>query len=86
MIYEIIDIIFKILYIILVFVVLISWIPIFNPRKEPIATFIKIYMGLTAPIRAIIPPIFGLDFSPIILLLLLGIIQNCIYKILAFFM
>ena len=78
-----VDIFFRILYLIIIIVVIISWIPNVNPRKEPIATFIKIYMALTAPIRAIIPPIGGmLDISPIILFLLLGFAHNAILRIL----
>ncbi|MBQ3642899.1 YggT family protein, partial [bacterium] len=72
------------IYLIILFVIIMSWIPIFDIRKEPIATFVKIYMGLTAPFRAIIPPIGGvLDISPILLFLVLGFLHRALLTVFA---
>ena len=80
----IVDILFRVIYLIVLFVVIMSWIPIFDVRKEPFATFVKIYMGLTAPFRAIIPPIGGvLDISPILLFLLLGFLHKTFLTVFA---
>lgn len=82
MISYIVSIFFKIIYFIIIFVVLLSWIPIFDLRKEPFAAALKIYNIIMAPFKAIIPPIGMVDISPIAAFLLLGFAEQCIYKIL----
>lgn len=83
MISYIISILFKFIYIIIIFSVLLSWVPIFDKRKEPVATIILIYNTIMKPFQAIIPPIGGvLDVSPILAFLIFRLIENCIYKIL----
>lgn len=77
-----ISIIFKIIYIIIIVVVLLSWIPIFDLRKEPLASMIKIYNTIMAPFKAIIPPIGMIDISPVIAIIILQIIEQLLYRIL----
>ncbi|MBQ4123276.1 YggT family protein [bacterium] len=78
-----ISIIFKIVYFILIFGILTSWIPLFDEKKDPIKTVLKINDAILAPFRAIIPPIGGvLDISPIAAFILLQIAENCFYRIL----
>ena len=78
-----INIFFKMIYFIIIFIVLLNWIPIFDIRKEPLATLMRIYNTIMKPIRAIIPPIGGvLDISPILAFIILGLIENCFYRIL----
>ncbi len=81
----VISLIFRALYLIILIVVLLSWIPIFNPKKEPIATLIKIYQAIMAPFKSVIPPIGMIDISPLIVLLLMQIAEKAIVKTLVHF-
>ena len=82
MISYILSIFFKIIYLIIIVAVLLSWIPIFDERKEPIATLMRAYNTIMAPFKAIIPPIGMIDISPLIAFILLNIIEQLLYKIL----
>ena len=82
MITYLLSILFKIIYLIIIVVVLLSWIPIFDVKKEPLATMIKIYMAIMAPFKAIIPPIGMIDITPLVALILLQITEQLLYRIL----
>ena len=71
---------FRAIYLIILIVVLLSWIPIFDVRKEPLATLVKIYNTIMAPFKAIIPPIGMIDISPMIAFLLLQFIERAIVR------
>ena len=75
--------IFNVTYLILLTVIILSWIPIFDIRKEPLASMHKFYNIIMAPFRAIIPPIGMIDISPIFAFILLQILENLILRILA---
>ena len=75
--------VFNLIYLILLTVIILSWIPIFDIRKEPLASMHRFYNLIMAPFKAIIPPIGMIDISPIFAFLLLQFIQNAILKILA---
>ena len=77
--------IFNITYLILLTVIILSWIPIFDVRKEPLASMHKFYDAIMTPFRAIIPPIGMIDISPIFAFILLQFIENALLKILAQF-
>ena len=80
-----ITILFKIIYLIILIVVLLSWIPIFDTRKEPVLTLIKIYNAIMAPFKAVIPPIGMIDISPLIAFILLQIAEQIIVRALLSF-
>ena len=82
MISYIVSIFFKIIYLIIIIAVLLSWIPIFDERKEPLATIMKAYNTIMAPFKAVIPPIGMIDISPLIAFILLNIVEQLLYKIL----
>ncbi len=67
--------------VILVARALLSWFPI--PREGPMATIYRLLIDLTepvlAPMRRIIPPAGGLDFSIMILLFILFILQGALH-------
>lgn len=71
---------FKAIYLVILVVVLLSWIPIFDPKKEPIATLVKIYNTIMAPFKAVIPPIGMIDISPLVAFILLQIAENIILR------
>ncbi len=73
---------FKIIYLIILTVIILSWIPIFDVRKEPIANLIRTYNVIMAPFKKVIPPIGMFDISPIIAFFVLQILQKIILEIL----
>ena len=78
----IISIIFRIIYFIIIITCLLSLIPIFNPNKEPIASLLKAYYKIMSPFRGKIPPIAGFDFSPMIVIILLMVLEAIIHRVL----
>ena len=82
MISYILSIFFKIIYLIIIVAVLLSWIPIFDERKEPVATLMRAYNTIMAPFKAVIPPIGMIDISPLVAFILLNIIEQLLYRIL----
>ncbi len=71
---------FRIIYLIILIVVLLSWIPVFDIRKEPLASLIGIYNVIMAPFKAIIPPIGMIDISPLIAFIILQIAEQIIVR------
>lgn len=77
---QIINCIFWALSILVVAEVILSY---FMSPYHPVRTFIgKIVGPLLNPIRRVVPPIANLDFSPLILLLLLQLVERLIVSIL----
>ena len=77
--------IFNITYLILLTVIILSWIPIFDVRKEPLASMQRFYDVVMAPFRSIIPPIGMIDISPIFAFIILQFAEKAILMILARF-
>ncbi len=76
----IINLVFRILIAIIVVDVLLSF---FMDPFHPLRVFLdKIVNPLLAPIRKFVPPIQSIDFSPLILLILLQILEIIIISIL----
>ena len=82
MISNIVAIFFNVIYLIILIVVLLSWIPIFDAKKEPLASLIKVYEMIMAPFKAVIPPIGMIDISPLIAFIVLQLIERCILTVL----
>jgi YggT family protein len=63
-------------YTVVVFIaVIVSWFQL--PPDNPVARFTRMLTEpVLAPIRKLIPPVGGLDFSPMILLILLRIVRG----------
>lgn len=85
MISYIISLIFRAIYLVILIVVLLSWIPIFDVRKEPVLSLVKVYNIIMAPFKAVIPPIGMLDISPIVAFILLQIAEQAIVRTLMHF-
>lgn len=75
--------IFNITYLILLTVIILSWIPIFDVRKEPLSSMQKFYDVIMTPFRSIIPPIGMIDISPIFAFIILQFAERAILLILA---
>ena len=80
-----VTVIFRLIYLVILIVVLLSWIPIFDIRKEPLASLVKFYNIIMAPFKAIIPPIGMIDISPLIAFILLQLMEQIIVRILLSF-
>ncbi len=84
MISNIVQIFFAFIYLVIFLVVILSWIPIFDQRKEPVASLLKIYYKIMAPFRSIVPPIGGvIDISPLIAYVILKIMEVLILNLLS---
>jgi YggT family protein len=66
------------LLIVLLFIrIILSWVmPQANPYNQPFKLIYAITEPVMAPLRALIPPMGGIDFSPMVLFLLLSMLQN----------
>lgn len=76
-----INLLFKILKIILVARIILSWFP--HNRFNPLINIIYTLSNpILEPFRKLIKPMNGIDFSPIILFFLLNLLQNFIIRFL----
>ncbi|MDQ0192563.1 YggT family protein [Paenibacillus wynnii] len=82
---SIIDILFNIYFFMIIFYVLMSWLP--NVRDSFIGELLsKLVEPYLAPFRKIIPPLFGtLDISPFIALIVLEFAAGGLKSILRYF-
>lgn len=62
--------------------IFLTWIPSINWYSQPFKTLALISDVVLNPFRKIIPPMGGLDFSPIIALLFLQFVQFAIVRML----
>ena len=75
----------QLLWIVVLVGVILSWLISFNvvnTHNQFVSMLWRITAAITepllAPIRRVLPPLGGMDFSPIILLLLIGFVQGYI--------
>jgi YggT family protein len=58
--------------------IILSWVQV--DRRNPLVTIVR---GLTepvlAPIRSVVPPLGGVDFSPMVLLILLQLLKDFLF-------
>ena len=62
--------------------IFLTWFPGINWYNQPFKTLAIIGDIVLNPFRKIIPPMGGLDFSPIIALLFLQFVQFCVVRLL----
>lgn len=61
--------------IVLLIAVILSWLPV--DRRQPLARAVRsLTEPALAPIRRVLPPMRGLDLSPLVLLVVLRILRN----------
>jgi len=78
---SIVQVVFDLLTFLVFVMVILSY---FLAPYHPVRSFLdRIINPLLAPIRRIVRPIQGLDFSPVILLLLLQLLQYILVRILS---
>ena len=73
----------NLLWIVVLVSVILSWLISFNvvnAHNQFVSTIWRVTSAITepllSPIRRILPPLGGMDFSPIVLLLLIGFVQG----------
>ena len=62
--------------------ILLSWFPNINWYNQPFKAMKEITDPILEPFRRIIPPISGIDFSPIIAFLALEILREVVIRLL----
>ena len=76
------DIFFEALYLILIIGCLVTWIPRLPVHKPPLSYLVGFCDVIFAPFRKIIPPVGGLDLSPILAFIFLGLARQVVVEIL----
>lgn len=78
----------NIYFYIIVIEVVVSWLLVFeviNVRNPQAQNLVRLLRKLTdpvmVPIRKYVPPIGGIDISPIIVIFLIFVLQNLIYRV-----
>jgi len=74
------------LTILIVIRALLSWIPAVDYRHPLIGLLIRITDPILAPVRRLLPPIGGMDLSPLIAILLLNLAGQLVHQLLASFL
>ena len=72
---------FGLLQLVIIIRILLSWFPNINWWNQPFKFLREATEPLLEPFRKLVPPIGGLDLSPIILFIALGVLENIIIGI-----
>lgn len=72
--FQFFDLLFTVLNLAILARVLLSWIPNLNPSNPLVRLLQQITDPILEPARRIIPPLGGLDISPIVVLLVLDLV------------
>ena len=78
---SLVDYLFKLLYLLIVVRILLSWVPgaLYHPAGQAIH---RLTSPILDPLRRVIPSIGGLDISPLIAILLLNVVRGVVVKLL----
>ena len=60
--------------------ILLSWLPNIDWYKQPWKTLYAITEPVLEPFRRLIPPFNGIDFSPMVLFLLLNLVRDALER------
>ena len=78
--YQAVDNLFNLLWFLIVLRILLSWFPDIDWWKQPFKLLYMLTEPILEPFRKLIPPINGLDISPIFAFLVINIVQTVILK------
>lgn len=78
---SLVDYLFKLLYLLIVVRILLSWVPgaLDHPAGQAIR---RLTSPILDPLRRVIPPVGGLDISPLIAILLLDVVRRVVMELL----
>lgn len=82
---RIVNSIFQIYWWIIIVRIFLTWIPTINWNAQPCKFIKDVVDPLLNPFRALIPSIGGLDFSPIIAIIFIQIVQSAVVQLLMHF-
>ena len=72
---------FGLLQLVIIIRILLSWFPNINWWNQPFKFLREVTEPILEPFRKLVPPIGGLDLSPIVLFIALGILENIVLSI-----
>jgi YggT family protein len=77
---QVVDLLLSLYVWIIIARAIISWV---NPSPyHPVVRFIyRVTEPVLAPLRRIIPPIYGIDFSPIVVIFVIYLVKNILYRL-----
>lgn len=79
----VVQLLFQAFYILLLIRVILSWVPGIDPR-HPVVQFVhRVTSPVLTPIRRAVPPVGGLDISPLVAILLLIVAQRLVVGLLS---
>jgi len=81
---QIINLLFNALYLLILARIIFSFLRVspYHPTWGPIMRFVyDVTEPLMAPVRRIMPPMSGLDFSPMIVLILAGFVRQILMQL-----
>lgn len=81
---NLINALFAVFYVLLVASIILSWVrpSPYHPVWGPIIRIVSMTIDpILNPIRRLMPPIGGLDFSPMVILLLARVLQGALIKL-----
>lgn len=61
--------------------ILMSWLPNIDWYKQPFKLLSTLTDPVMEPFRRLVPPLGGIDFSPILLFFLLNLLQNLLSRL-----
>ena len=77
-----VDLLFQAFYILLLIRVILSWVPSIDPRHPAVQFVHRVTSPVLGPIRRAVPPVGGLDISPLVAILLLIVAQRLVVGLL----
>ena len=76
--YTAVNNVFNFVWLLLLTRILLSWFPNIEWWKQPFKLLLDVTEPILAPFRALIPPIGGLDLSPIVAFLAIQVLQSLV--------
>jgi YggT family protein len=78
--YEAVDNLFQLLYLVIIIRLLLSWFPNIDWWKQPFKFLYSVSEPVLEPFRRLVPPVGGLDISPIFAFIVLQIVQTVVLR------
>lgn len=79
---KLVNSIFELYWWIIIVRIFLTWIPSIDWRSQPYKSLSGIVDPVLNPFRALIPPLGGLDFSPIVAIIFIQIVQAATVQLL----
>lgn len=73
-----VDLLFQAFYVLLLIRVILSWVPGIDHHHPAVQFVHRVTSPVLAPIRRAVPPVGGLDLSPLVAILLLTLAQRLV--------